>query len=155
MEPGKPLMKPTVDLYEKKENEGFASGSLQMDESRDLILQLVENYPLITIIVDAMDECDPHKRREFLEALGTILRDSPSLVKVFISSRNDQDIVLRLKHYPNLEIDSRKNSNDIARFVAVRTKQLVKDGDLLQYSSSPADMEQLIVMKVAEGAAGM
>ncbi|KAF2235084.1 hypothetical protein EV356DRAFT_135445 [Viridothelium virens] len=155
LEPGRPLMRPTVNLFKKKEEEGFASGSLQLDDSRTLILQLIKQYPLTTIIIDAVDECDPQKRREFLRILEQILQNASSLVKMFISSRNDQDIVLLLKDYPNLEIDSRKNSNDIARFVEDQTKQLIKNGDLLQYSTSPADMEELIVSKVVEGAGGM
>jgi hypothetical protein len=31
LEPGKPLLKPTVDLFEKEEAEGFASGQLQIE----------------------------------------------------------------------------------------------------------------------------
>ena len=54
LEPGNPLLRPTVDLYKRKEEEGFASGSLQVDESRTLILQLIAQYPLTTIIIDAM-----------------------------------------------------------------------------------------------------
>ncbi|KAF2682392.1 hypothetical protein K458DRAFT_390882 [Lentithecium fluviatile CBS 122367] len=106
LEPGKPLIRPAVNLFKEKEEEGFASGSLQMDESLNLVLQLIAQYPLATIVIDAMDECNPQKRHELLKALEHILRNSSSLVKIFVSSRNDQDIVLRLQHYLNLEIDS-------------------------------------------------
>lgn len=37
---GEPLLNPTVKLYRKKEAEGFASGSLKMEESYALIVQL-------------------------------------------------------------------------------------------------------------------
>ncbi|KAH7119554.1 hypothetical protein B0J11DRAFT_582082 [Dendryphion nanum] len=155
LQPGKPLMKPMVDLYREKEEEGFASGSLEMDECLDLVLQLTAQYPLTTIVIDAMDECNPQKRHKLLEALEKILHESSSLVKIFVSSRNDQDIVLRLQHYPNLEIDSRRNSDDIARFVHDETERLIKDGKLLRYSTCQADMKVLIVEKVVQGAAGM
>lgn len=155
LQPGKPLMKPIVDLYKEKEEEGFASGSLEMDECLDLVLQLTAQYPLTTIVIDAMDECNPQKRHKLLEALEKILRGSSSLVKIFVSSRNDQDIVIRLRHYPNLEIDSRRNSDDIARFVHDETERLVKDGKLLRYSTCQADMKVLIVERVVEGATGM
>ncbi|KAI9653168.1 MAG: hypothetical protein M1821_007708 [Bathelium mastoideum] len=155
IEPKKPLMKPTVDLFEEKEEEGFASGPPELDDSRALILQLIELYPLTTIVIDAMDECNPQKRRELLGVLEEILQNASGLVKMFISSRNDQDIVLRLKNYPNLEIDSRKNSDDIARFVKHQVRELIKNGELLQYSTLPADMEELITWEVIEGADGM
>ncbi|PWO21513.1 SPS1, Serinethreonine protein kinase [Pyrenophora tritici-repentis] len=155
LEPGKPLLEPSVSLYREKEAEGFASGPLQMDETLNLVLQLIAQYPLTTIVIDAMDECDPQKRHELLKALEKILQNSSSLVKIFVSSRNDQDIVLRLRNYPNLEIDSRRNCDDIARFVNEQVEELVQDGRLLSYSDSETEMKKLIVGKVIEGAAGM
>lgn len=155
LEPGKPLFGSSVDLFRDKEAEGFASGSLQMDKSLSLILKLIAEYPLTTIVIDAMDECDPQKRHELLKALERILQNSSSLVKVFVSSRNDQDIVLRLQHYPNLEINSRRNGDDIARFVNDQAEQLIQDGRLLQYSNSETEMKKLIVDEVIEGATGM
>jgi hypothetical protein len=133
LEPGKPLLKPTVELYRKKEAEGFASGSLRTQESCALIIQLIEQYPLTTIVIDALDECDPRKRRDLLEKLEQILRESSGLVKIFVSSRDDHDIMYRLQHYPNLEIKSDRNSDDIKVFVKDQTEQFIKDGELLQY----------------------
>ncbi|KAH7372269.1 hypothetical protein BKA66DRAFT_175722 [Pyrenochaeta sp. MPI-SDFR-AT-0127] len=153
--PGGPLLSPTVKVYADKEEEAFASGSLRIEDSCSLILKLIERHSLTTIIIDAMDECDPRKRGELLNALTQILRDSSNLVKVFVSSRNDHDIVLRLKDYPNLEIESQRNSSDIAMFVKSRTRQLIQHEELLCYSDSKAEMEKFIVEKVIEGASGM
>jgi hypothetical protein len=126
-----------------------------MDESCALIMQLIEQYPLTTIIIDAMDECDPERRYELLEALEQVLRDSSSLVKIFVSSRDDQDIMFCLRHYPNLEINSQRNGDDIATFVKDQTEQLVRDRKLLRYSTSQKEMKEVITIKVIEGAAGM
>jgi len=38
LEPGKPLLKPTLNLYKQKETEGFASRSLRIKKSRALII---------------------------------------------------------------------------------------------------------------------
>ena|SRR5947207_766074 len=73
LQPGKPLLQPTLDLYKKKEAEGFASGSLRIEESCALIIQLVEQYPLTTIVIDALNECNPGKRRDLLKSLEKIL----------------------------------------------------------------------------------
>ncbi|KAJ4303119.1 hypothetical protein N0V90_002011 [Kalmusia sp. IMI 367209] len=153
--PGEPLLNPTFEIYQKREEEGFASGSLEIDESCTLIRQLVELYPVTTIIIDAMDECDPQKRSKFLKAIEQILRDSCSLVKILISSRNDEDITIRLQDYPNLEIESRRNGDDIVRFVESRTQQLIDDKELLRHSRSPRKVQELIVSKVIKGASGM
>jgi hypothetical protein len=155
VEPGSPLLPPSVNLYKKEQAEGFASGQLQVDDSRQLITQLINLYPQTTIIIDAMDECDPDTRYELLEALEAFLQDSSSLVKIFVSSRNDQDIVLSLSSYPNLEIASYRNSDDIARFVNAEVARLTKARKLLRHSASQAEMKTLIIDKVTEGADGM
>lgn len=141
LEPGKPLLKPTLDLYKKKEAEGFGFGPLQIEESCALIMQLIEQYPLTTIVIDALDECNPEKRRDLLKALEKMLRESSTLVKIFISSRDDHDIVFRLQRYPNLDMKSDRNSDDIAVFVKDQTQQLVEEGELLQYSDSQTENE--------------
>jgi len=74
---------------------------------------------------------------------------------MFVSSRDDHDLVLRLQRYPNLDIKSDRNGDDIAAFVMDRTEQLVEDGELLQYSGSQTEMKELIVKEVIKGARGM
>jgi hypothetical protein len=106
-------------------------------------------------VIDALDECDPGKRRDLLKALEKILQESSGLVKIFVSSRDDHDIVSRLQHYPNLEIKSDRNSDDIAVFVKEQTERLINEGELLQYSESQTEMKDLIVKWVIKGASGM
>lgn len=155
LEPGKPLLQPSINLYMKEEAEGFASGQLQVDESCQLIMQLIELYPQTTIIIDALDECDSTTRLELLQALEHILQRSASLVKVFVSSRDDQDIVLELSGYPNLAIDSQRNSDDIAQFVRAEVERLIQAKKLLRHSAAQTEMKNMIIDKVIEGAAGM
>ena len=153
--PGKPLLKPTIDLYKEAEAEDFVSGPPQLKQSLNLIMQLIDLYPQTTIILDALDECDPATRLDLLRNLEHILQHSCSLVKIFVSSRNDQDIVLQLNGYLNLEIDSRRNSNDIAKFVNAEVERLIRDGKLLRNSKSKDDMKGMIVRRVTDDAAEM
>lgn len=155
LEPGFPLLDPVVTSYKKEETKAFPSGALRIEESCALILQLVEHYPLTTIIIDALDECDPEKRADLLENLEKLLRDSSNLIKVFISSRDDQDIVWHLQEYPQLEIASNKNRNDIEAFVRNEEKELINKRKLLKYSDAKEELTALIIDKVIEGAAGM
>lgn len=110
---------------------------------------------MVTIVIDALDECNPATRREFLSAMECILRNSSSLVKIFVSSRDDQDIVYRLQEYPNLELSSHRNSGDIARFVELETASMVESGALLRYSTSKDELRQRIIKEVTTGANGM
>jgi hypothetical protein len=144
-----------VATYKKREIEGFASGPLRMDESRALIIQLVEHYPLTTIVIDALDECDPERRADLLETLETILQESSRLVKIFVSSRDDQDIVCHLQSYPNLELVSNKNMDDIASFVRAETQNLIKRKKLLRSSINKEELKDDIIDQVTKGAGGM
>jgi hypothetical protein len=155
LEPELPLLDPVITLYKQREAQAFASGPLRIDESTALIIQLVEHYPLTTIVIDALDECDPEKRDDLLEALETILRESSSLVKIFVSSRDDRDIVYFLQDYPNLEITSNRNSDDIASFVKVETQYLIKRRKLLLSSSNKEELKEIIIDQVTKGANGM
>ena len=154
-QPRKPLLQPAIDLYNKERDEDFISGPLQLDQTLQLVMQLIELYPRTTIILDAFDECDPATRLDLLRALEHILQHSCSLVKIFVSSRNDQDIVMQLNGYLHLEIDSRRNSNDIAQFVNAEVERLIKDGKLLRNSKCKDDMKGMIIRKVTEDAAEM
>jgi hypothetical protein len=83
-------------MYEEQEVQGFAAERLTMDESQSLIIDLLALHPVATIIVDALDECDIGTRGEILDVLTDILQHLTTLVKLFVSSRDDQDIVYQL-----------------------------------------------------------
>lgn len=149
------LLHPTIALYECYEEGSFSQESLGLDESCDLILQLAALYPMVTIIIDALDECNPETRKDLVQALQDIILKSPTLVKILVSSRDDQDIVYRLTKYPNLEISSARNGNDIVRYVESQTASLVKAGDLLRYSTRKDEIRSKIVCELSNKADGM
>ncbi|KAH6670150.1 hypothetical protein B0J14DRAFT_517196 [Halenospora varia] len=152
---GHPLLPPTVAAYKKQEMEGFTSGSLGIDESRALILQLAQHYPLITIVIDALDECHPERRADLLRTFESILQECSSLVKIFVSSRDDQDIVWHLQKYPNLELSSNKNTDDITTFVRKETEALIMQGKLLRLSKNKENLKKEIIEQVTKNADGM
>ena len=152
--PDAPVLTPVIEAY-KSRGEGFSSNGLDLDDSRDLIVDLVENYGMTTIVVDALDESDPQLRESLLDAFEHILKESAGLVKIFVSSRNDQDIVHILRTYPNLDISSDRNAADIDTYVKTETQKLVKSGQLLRNSSTKEKMTELIIERLSSGAGGM
>ncbi|KAJ0425000.1 hypothetical protein BJY00DRAFT_326112 [Aspergillus carlsbadensis] len=153
--PSGPLLPPAITKYEEEEETGFAGGRLTMDESRSLIIDLLALHPVATIIIDALDECDPDTRGDILDVFTDILQNSATLVKLFVSSRDDQDIVYQLKNYPNLDLSSDKNSVDIVHFVRSETDRLIARKMLLRSTSNGTEMKKAIVAKVSEDANGM
>jgi len=150
------LLPPAIAAYEKMEKDAFAAESMRLDESRALIIQLIEEYyPTVVIIIDALDECDPDTRSDLLEFLESILQESSSLVKTFVSSRDDQDIVCQLQNYPSLELSSDRNSDDIAEFVKSETRRLIKKKALLRSIINKKELQNVIIDRITEGAKGM
>ena len=155
VELGLPLLKPIIEKYER-ECQGFSSNNLCLDDSRELIIELIEHYFMTTIIIDALDECDREERQSLLDALESILQESSfGLVKIFLSSRDDRDIVYTLQDYPNLDIISEKNTDDIEAFVRAETDNLVQRRRLLRGSLAQREIKALIISQVSKGADGI
>lgn len=152
-----PLLEDTVKVYEQREQDAFAAGPLRFEETKDLILKLLARYKdsTTTIVIDALDECVGEARGRLLELLEDLLKASPCLLKIFISSRDDQDIVYKLDEYPNLLLSSDRNSADIHLFVQKETEHLVRRGELLRSSMRKAELHSTIVDKLTRNARGM
>ena len=88
-----------------------------MEESRAVLAELFRVYPKITLVVDALDECDKETRSDFLDILDKLIRESQKPTKLFISSRRDRDIKHRFENGLNLEITATDNQDDITKFV--------------------------------------
>ncbi|MCJ1269051.1 hypothetical protein MMC22_008939 [Lobaria immixta] len=152
-----PIKEPIVNAYRKRKEEAYLHGcdleKLTVDECVQLTLALLENDPAV-IIIDALDECDPARRHEILIAFDTIIHRSANLVKVFVSSRDDNDIVCRLTNSPNVYIRATDNSEDIRRFVYIEVDRSLEDRKLLSGDIS-ARMKSRIITTLIEGAQGM
>jgi hypothetical protein len=91
-----PVKAPVLIEYkvrqEMAEEDGSPLRALTIDDCTRLILELTKDNPA-TIIIDAFDECDEESRYKLLDALDLIMASSKEVVRVFVSSRDDIDIV--------------------------------------------------------------
>ena len=87
---------PVAEEYGKRrkdaEKDNSALKKLTVQDCTRLIIELTKQHPA-TIVLDALDECEKHTRHELLEAFDEIISESTEVVKVFVSSRDDIDIV--------------------------------------------------------------
>jgi hypothetical protein len=111
------IYEPLVRLYKEKEARGFASGYLNIDESEKLLLELFQVHSRITLVLDALDECNKTLRTQLIWIFERLIAASKN-VKIFISSRRDEDIKLQLEKRANVGISATDNQGDIAKFVA-------------------------------------
>lgn len=104
---------------------------MSIEATAALVLKALAQNPG-TIVIDALDELRPDDRHELWDCLDNIVRDSPNVVKVFLTSRDDGDIVCRLSSTPNIYISVQDNQSDIERFTeqeldaAIARKRLLR-----------------------------
>ncbi|KAI0448909.1 hypothetical protein F5B21DRAFT_79543 [Xylaria acuta] len=110
----------TVDIYNKKRATGFASNCLTMKECLELLVELTNSYELIYIIIDGLDESDPETRDKLMEGLQNLISQCKTPLKLFISSREDEDIKQQFRDGRDLRITATDNQADIERFVVSR-----------------------------------
>ena len=151
---GEVILEPTRKMYEARERSGFAAGPLTLEESTALIISLSQHRRLTTIIVDALDECEPILRDDLLHAFSAILQRSNGLTKILVSSRDEMDIVCHLADCLNLEIKAIKNQADINYFVNSEVDRLIQNKKLLRGRVSK-DFSQQIKEVLSEKAQGM
>jgi hypothetical protein len=150
-----PIREPMAKRYKKlkEEADDEEPAKLTIKESVELILALLESNPA-TIILDALDECDSARRNELLLAFDEIIHNSANVVKMFVSSRDDQDIVCYLENSPNVFIHASDNGEDIERFVRDEVDKSIVKKKLLSGNVSE-ELKSDIIRNLIEGAQGM
>ena len=116
------LFRPVVQRYEDA-LEGFAQfGDLAWtsEESVEVLLELTPFYPSVTIVIDALDEVDADDRLKLIDAFHELVSRSDTLVKVFVSSRENFDIVSGLSEALDVRIYMYENASDIRAFISDR-----------------------------------
>ena len=113
-------------------------------------------YRELFIVVDALDECKEFNRPEIISVFRELLQ-SLSLVKVFVTSRPEPDIIRFMEDAgtPTLKVDASLMGPDIERFVTeeVRDLRLGRNGVRLYIKSD--DLVEEAVRTLTENANGM
>ncbi|KAF8422189.1 hypothetical protein EV426DRAFT_535554, partial [Tirmania nivea] len=128
---GTGLLTHVVDIYEKREKEGQKSAQLSLAEARDLLVQITDVYPQITICIDAMDEVDNDIRIDLLKCLNHVIQTSKNVVKIFVTTRMDVDILNQFDNFPRIELQPDDNVGDINKFVLTKVQSSIDDRLLL------------------------
>lgn len=112
------------DLYSQCRSEGT---NFSLELCKEQIRASLDIYEQTTIVIDAMDECDPDSRDELLDALNSFIVEPNSRpVKIFISSRPDPDIENQLENTPNVGINANDNKSDIHKYLSAEMEKLAK-----------------------------
>ncbi|OQE06082.1 hypothetical protein PENVUL_c020G06499 [Penicillium vulpinum] len=110
-----------------------------------------------TIVIDALDECSSQQRRVLLEALEEIRQRCRDVVKIFVSSRHEEDIAVSFKKGEILEVTCQANNEDLKQFVETEVERFVKRWSTM-HDESTAVLQKLgedIKEALMTGAQGM
>ena len=120
--------------YERRNKEaeldGFDISRLRAAQCVKLILDVIGTDPAV-FVLDAIDEVQETRRHELLDALQQIVAESASVVKIFITSRNDSKVLALLPDVQRICISSSDTRADMELFVChhvdhvIRTKRLL------------------------------
>ncbi|KAJ5113305.1 hypothetical protein N7456_001839 [Penicillium angulare] len=119
----------------------------QFDEikCRDLLLKSFNLYPRTTLVLDALDECDSTSREKLLKFLNSISSEAIKPVKIFISSRPDEDIRRQFRAGPNIGVQAGDTQDDIKRFIEKKLSELVDSNDAIYQCQE--DIKRKLVAK--------
>jgi hypothetical protein len=138
--------------YERREaqakTDGFDMPKLQVHECVRLILDTTGANPA-TIVVDAVDEIQASCRHELLSALTQITKESASVVKVFVTSRDDSNVYALLPNALTVRIQSQNSRKDMELFVRHEVSLAIQHRRMLNGSVSDGLREDLTQRLIA------
>jgi len=126
------VLKPIVDFYKDREQQGQTSSGLILPENQEMLIKITDIYSQTTICLDALDEIDPDKRIDLLKSLKLVIEKSKNLVKIFATSRNDPDILHQFSMFPRIDVQPDDNAKDIREFIKSKVELAIDDAQLLQ-----------------------
>ena len=121
-----------LDTLHSELSSAFQSGSRTPDrvELAILLHSVLKAYSEIYVIIDGVDECEKNVQQDILYAIEDMIELNQCTVKVWISSREDTDIMNGLRKYPSIHIVETKVTGDIANYVQVAVKSKLQSGEL-------------------------
>lgn len=134
LSPEGPLQSIIIQEYESRKAKYGAASPLNFTDAYNLAKTLCDLYPQSSIVVDALDECDQHSRHDLLHALHDLAANSSSLVKIFVTSRLDEDItaIFKPKGIPTIELDTNEDrEQDISQIVQDKVEEAFTSRGLL------------------------
>ncbi|PNP56920.1 hypothetical protein THARTR1_03067 [Trichoderma harzianum] len=145
----KMMKKSLIKLYRKNRKNGLKLG---FDACKEQLLESVNLYPQTIIILDGLDECDAESRGKLITILANLVKDAQHPVKIFISSRREQDIVKLLPAGSIIEIDANDNQDDIRKFIETKMEEIEERGS---WESIPKELKSEIKSTLCKGSDGM
>lgn len=124
-----------------------------MEKLRFHFVQLAKSFTGFFVIIDALDEAPKTQRKNIFKMIRSLVNELPG-ARVFATSRKEADITsvfFQLKT-PTVEIEAKKNAEDINNYVRGKIKSLISERDLVLEDLS---LQEIIILELVSKADGM
>lgn len=120
--PNNKIRKDFQSLFAKMGNQ---MSELDIKTCKQYLHQSVNWYSRITVVLDALDECDKGSRHElFKEIINFFSTQSGHSIRVFVSARPEPDIMAYFEKFPVIATENPGVQKDIKSFVRNRITYL-------------------------------
>jgi hypothetical protein len=89
--------------------------ALELAESQKLLLAVIPQCPNLTLVIDALDECN--SRSDILGFLASLQR-KPSKIKILVTSRREHDIQQAFANLPQVHLDKLSVQRDVHLYLS-------------------------------------
>lgn len=148
----RPVWEEYKNRQEAAKTDGLDPSPLTADECLKLLKTLMLDNPA-TIIIDGLDELEM-QRFDLILALKTLITESPNVVKIMISSREEVDIAQELRDSISICACAIENSADIDLFVKEKVNLAITNRRLLRGAVSEG-LKNHLMRALLDGANGM
>lgn len=146
---GTGIAKRVSDLYATWRDERPDEARLSLEESANIIGDLVSSWSQTSIIIDALDECS--QPYPLLRSLQRIIEDSAGRVRLFVSSRINVEVSNVLIDVSRVNMQVQDTSSDLYNYVWKELKE--SKGRLLK--GREPKLEDRIIEMLSSRAQGM
>ncbi|GLA38814.1 hypothetical protein AnigIFM63309_006127 [Aspergillus niger] len=109
------------------------------------------------LIIDALDECDSQQRTILQQSLEEMRQSCRDLVKIFVSSRYEEDIATGFRHKRTLCVTPHDTEDDLRHFIDLHVSRFVSRWAVLHSEASDKlqQLEKSLRETLETGAQGM
>lgn len=129
---------------------------LNIKSAEALLTAAISRFEGLFIVLDALDECSESERKYLVTLMTRLLASNESncQIKIFLTSRPEEDLHRLLKDRPSYQIDANDTANDIRPFVAAALGDLITSGALLN-GNVTSELRIELVETISSQADGM
>lgn len=145
-----PIPEPLMVMIRKGYEDGLRTPETK--ELIEIICAAVELFPQVFIIIDGLDECKKNVCQDVLVLIKRLIHKRSPCVKIFVSCREEDQILQSLSHYSHIQISTEAVFRDISAFIQGTVRSRLQSGELKIHNSN---LEKDIIHRLEAKAQGM